>query len=97
MRHIVVVRRDRVDDERVFAVARCHFDAELHVRSLVLVREHLADVVQQGPAFGHGDIETEFRRHDSRQVCHLFGMVEDVLPVAGAPFHAPDKLDDLGM
>ena len=35
---------------RVLAVLRRHLHAELHVRALVLVREHLADVVQQRAA-----------------------------------------------
>ena len=50
MRHVVVVRGDAVHDERILAVLRGHLDAELHVGALVLVREHLADVVEQRAA-----------------------------------------------
>src|SRR5207247_6563390 len=36
VRHVVVVRGDAVDHERVLAVLRGNLDSELHVRALVL-------------------------------------------------------------
>ena len=70
---------------------------ELHVRALVLVREHLPDVVEECAALGHRDVETELRRHDPREERDLLGVGENVLPVARAPLHAADELDELGV
>src|SRR5579859_2342565 len=40
VRHVVMVRGDAVDDDRVLAVLGRHLDAELDVRALVVVRQH---------------------------------------------------------
>ena len=81
--------------ERMLAVARGHLHAELDVRALVLVREHLADVVQQRAALRHGDVEAELRRHDPGEVRHLLRVVKDVLSVARPVLHAPDEPNEL--
>src|SRR5690242_5655813 len=57
VRHVVVVRRNAVHDERILTVLGRDLDAELHVGALVLVREHLADVVQERAALGEVDVE----------------------------------------
>src|SRR3989441_936090 len=61
---VVVVRRDAVDHNGMLAVLGRHLDAQLYVRAVVLVREHLADVVQQGAALGELDVELELRCDD---------------------------------
>src|SRR5687767_10312577 len=97
VRHVVVVRGNAVDHERMFAVAGCHLHAELHVSSLVLVRQHLAHVVEKRTASRHRDVEAELGSHDAGEPCHFLRVVEDVLTVARAPPHAADELDDLLM
>src|SRR3989449_766742 len=61
---VVVVRRDAVDHDGMLAVLGRHLDAQLYMRAVVLVREHLADVVQQGAALGELDVELELRCDD---------------------------------
>ena len=95
MGHVVVVRGDAIDHDRVFAVLRGHFDAQLHVGAVVLVREHFADVVQQPAPLGEVRVELELRGHHSGEPGHFLRMVEDVLPVGRAVLHPPHQLDHL--
>jgi hypothetical protein len=95
VRHVVVVRRDAIHHQRMLAVLGRYFDAKLHVGALMLVREHLAHIVQQRAALGHRRVETELPGHDAGQVRHFLGMLQDVLPVARAIVHAPDELHEL--
>src|SRR5437773_1110484 len=81
VRHVVVVRRDAVDDDGVLPVFRRHFDAELDVRAVVLVREHLPDVVQQAAAFGQLGVEPQLARHHPREPRHFLRVLQDVLSV----------------
>src|SRR5260221_424739 len=97
VRHVIVVGRDAIHHERVLTVLRGHLDAELHMRALVLVREHLADVVQQRPALRHGHVEIQLRGHDAGEMRDFLRVIQDVLPVTRPPFHAPDELDELRM
>src|SRR5256886_291795 len=94
---VVVVRRDAIDDDRVLTVLRRHLDAELDVRAVVLVREHLADVVQQGAALGELDVELQLGRHDAGEPGDFLGVLQDVLPVRGAVAHPPHQLHELGV
>src|SRR5439155_2500331 len=50
MGDVVVMGGNAVDDRRVLAVLGGHFHAQLYVRAVVLMCEHLADVVQQRAA-----------------------------------------------
>ena len=92
-----MMRRDAIHHQWILAVLRGHLHAQLYVRALVLVREHLAHVVQQRAALGHCHIQPELGRHDAGKVGHLLRMLQNVLPVARAPLHAPDELDELRM
>src|SRR5512133_114824 len=65
VRHVVVVRGDAVHDERVLAVLGRLLHAQLHVRPFVLVRHHLADVVQQRAALAERHVKSEFGGHDA--------------------------------
>src|SRR5512143_2003153 len=85
--HVVVMRRDAVDDHRMLAVLRRDLHAQLHVRAVVLVCEHLADVVQQSAPFRERDIELELGRHDARHPRHFLRVLQDVLPVGGPVAH----------
>jgi ribonuclease Y len=56
--HVVVVRGDAVHDDGILPVLGRDLDAELDVRALVLVRQHLADVVEERAAH-HDDVPHE--------------------------------------
>ena len=64
MGHIVMVRGDAVDHQRILAVARRNLDAELDVGALVLVGENFSDVVEQRPTPREIDVEPELGSHD---------------------------------
>src|SRR5438132_6057747 len=95
--HVVVVRRDAIDDDRVLTVLRRHFDAQLDVRAVVLVREHLADIVQQGAALRELDVELQLGRHDAGEPGDLLRVLQDVLSVRGAVAHPTHELHELGV
>ena len=65
MGHIVMVRGDAVDHQRILAVARRNLDAELDVGALVLVGENLSDVVEQRATPREVDVEPELGSHDA--------------------------------
>src|SRR6266480_200659 len=92
---VVVVRRDAVDDDRVLAELGRHLDAKLDVRAVVLVREHLADVVQQGAALGELDVELQLGRHNAGEPGDFLRVLQDVLPVRRAVAHPPHQLYEL--
>src|SRR3989475_1938677 len=56
-----------VDDGRVLAVLRGHLHAQLDMRAVVLVRQHLADVVQQRAALRELDVELQLGGDDPRE------------------------------
>src|SRR5437773_11177943 len=94
---VVVVGRDAIDDDGVLTVLRRHLDAQLDVRAVVLVREHLADVVQQGAALGELDVVLLLGRHDAGEPGDFLRVLQDVLPVRGAVAHPPHQLHELGV
>src|SRR5262245_14218222 len=95
VRNVVMVRGNAVHHERIFAVFRGDFDAQLDVGALMFVRQDLSDVVQQRSAARHVDVEPELGRHDRGEPSHLLRVLEDVLAVTGTPAHPPDELDQL--
>src|SRR5690606_13952422 len=66
VRLLVVVRADRVQDLVRLVVLLAELVAELDVRALVLVRQALADVVQQAHALGHLHVQPHLGRHVAR-------------------------------
>src|SRR5437773_1495320 len=95
VRHVVVVRGDAVDDDGMLAVLRGDFDAQLHVGAVVLVRQHLPDVVEQRAALGELRVELQLRRHDPREPGHFLRVLQDVLSVGRAVLHAAHELHEL--
>ena len=73
--------RDAVDHHRVFAVLRRDFDTQLDVRSLMLVCEHLANVVQQRTALRQVYVQFQLGRHDACEPGHFLRMPVHVLAV----------------
>src|SRR5687768_5594847 len=89
--------RDAIHYKGMLAVARRHFDAELHVRALVLVREDLPHDVKEGAEARHRDVEAELGRHYSGQPGNLLRVRQNVLAVARSPAHSSNQLDELWM
>src|SRR4029077_799149 len=84
-----------VDDGRVLAVLRRYLHAELDVRAVVLVRQHLADVVQQRAALRELDVELQLGGDDPREPGNFLRVLENVLPVRGAVAHPAYELHQL--
>ena len=97
VRHVVVVGLDAVDHRRALAVLARHLHAQLDVGALVLVGEHLADVVQQPAPLGQRHVEVQLGRHHPGEPRHFLRVIVDVLPVGGAVAHPADQLDHLGV
>src|SRR3989454_542209 len=93
--YVVVMRGNAIDDGRVLAVLGGDFHAQLDVRAVVLVGEHLADVVQQGATLRELDVEFQLGRDDPRQPGDLLRVLENVLPVRGAVTHPAYELHQL--
>src|SRR2546427_3925427 len=73
VRHVVVVGGDTVDDHGVLAVLGRHLHPQLHVGAIVLVRQHLADVVQQRTSLRElrSEEHTSELQSQSNLVCRL--------------------------
>src|SRR5438876_571439 len=95
VRRVVVVRGDAVDHRRMLAVLGRDFHAQLDVRAIMLVRENLADVMQQRAAFGELGVELQLGGDDPRKPGDFLRMLEDVLPVRRAVAHPADELHEL--
>ena len=57
----------------------------------------LADVVQKSRTLCKVDVQSEFRRHRSGQLCHFDGMLIDVLSVACSVFESAEQFDEFRM
>src|SRR3989454_4577728 len=93
--YVVVMGGNAVDDGRVLAVLRGHLHAELDMRAVVLVRQHLADVVQQRAALRELDVEPQLGGDDPREPGNFLRVLENVLPVRGAVAHPAHELHQL--
>ena len=71
------------------------FNAQLDVRTLHLVIDGLADVMEQTRALGELHIRAQLRRHQTGQMADLDAVLEHVLAVARAIAHAAKQLDQL--
>src|SRR5215211_8346223 len=94
---LVVVGLHRMRDGLGLAVATREVAADERVRALDLVRDRLADVVQQGRAARGLGGGAELVGHHRRQVSALDRVGEHVLAVAGAVLQAAEDLDQLGV
>ncbi len=66
------------------------------VRSLDLVVDRLADVVEQAAHLGDLDVGADLGRDDRGEMARLDDVVEHVLAVARAVLEPAEELDDLG-
>ena len=94
---LVVVGLDRVRDRLVLAVAAHELAADQGVRALDLVRDRLADVVQQGGAARGLHRRAQLLGHHRGELRGLDQVVEDVLAVAGAELELAEHLRQLGV
>src|SRR5213594_2014606 len=67
------------------------------VRTLDLVVDGLADVVEQARQLGDADVGADLGRHHGGEVGDLFRVVEHLLAVAGAKTKDAEVADDLGV
>src|SRR5438067_3720350 len=94
---VLVAAEGRVDDRRGFAVLGEHLQRQLRVAPLLLVRQRLADVVEQPHALGQLDVDLDLGRHHPREPGDLLRVLEAVLAVGSPELHAAHELDELGM
>ena len=67
------------------------------VRTLDLVVDGLAEVVQQAGALRELDVDAELGGHDAGEVADLERVLEHVLAVARAELQAAERADELGV
>ena len=91
------MRLDRVRDGLGLPAPPGDSGADLRVRALDLMRDRLADVVEQrAPARGR-DRRAELARHEPGELGALDEVVEHVLAVARAELQLPEELHQLGV
>ena len=90
-----MVGADGVADLGLFLVLLGELHAQDGVREFRILFGDLADIVEEAGAFGHLDVEAEFGGHDGADVRHFAGVLQEVLAVGGAVFHAADHADEL--
>ena len=95
--YIAVVCLDGMDDRLGFLVLLGKVYANLNVAALNLVVNGLADIMQQTCTACRNRIEAEFAGHHAGNVCHLDGVLQDVLTITGAVAQAAENLDQLRM
>ena len=90
-----MVRLDRVHDVFGLAVLAGDVGADQRVAALDLVRERLADVVQERAPLDQRRIEPQLGGHDPGDVAGLDQVLEHVLAVARAVAQAAEQRDQL--
>ena len=81
----------------MLAVLAGQLRAQGDVGALLLVVNGLAQIMQQAGALGNLHIGAHFGGHEAGQVAYLDGVLEHVLPIAGAVFHAAQQAHDFGV
>ena len=88
---------DGVDHVLVLAVLLRKIGADRHMRSLDLVINRLAHIVQQTAALCEHHVSADLRCHDAGEMSDLDRVVEHVLSVARAIAQTSEELHKLGM
>ena len=86
-----------MDDRLGFLILLGKVYANLNVATFNLVVDGLADIMQQTCTACRNRIEAEFAGHHAGNVCHLDGVLQDVLTITGAVAQAAENLDQLRM
>ena len=89
-----MLRGDAVDHVLGLAATPDQFRADDGVRAFHFMINGLSDVVQQAGPLGSGDVQAEFRGHQSHQLRNFDGMIEDVLREAVPETQPAQQLDD---
>ena len=92
-----VVRADGVGDDLALAKATGVVGTDDRVRSVELVGERLADVVQQRRPAGDLDVEAQLGGQHSAKEPRLHTVLPLILRVAGSEVEPADQLDDVGV
>ena len=92
---VAVVRLDAVHDRLRLVHAPREVGADDRVRTLDLVVDRLAEVVEQAGALRELDVDAELGGHDAGEVADLERVLEHVLAVAGAVLQAAEGADEL--
>ena len=90
------MRGDRVHDLEGKAVARRDGRADRRVRTLDLVVDRLAHVVEEAAGLRGQHVSPELRGDDRGEAAGLDDVVQHVLAVAGAELEASEEARDLG-
>ena len=86
-----MVSLDSVDHLGAFLVLAAYIYADLYMGAFDLVVERLADIMQQTCTSCKGSVHAKLARHDTGEVSHLNGVVEDVLAVGSPVAQTSDK------
>src|SRR5690242_4531305 len=89
------MRTHGVHDGRRHLVPLEQVRPDHRVRALDLVVDGLADVVEQPRQLGDSDVGADLGRHHRGEIADLLGMVQHLLPVAGAETQDAEVADDL--
>ena len=92
-----MMRRDRVYDLRRFAILARDLAADQRMRSFDLMRQRLADIVQQRSAARLLFVESQLGRHRAADERSFDRMHQHILRVAVAELEHPEQLDQLRM
>ena len=95
--NICVVSLDSVYDLRALAITAGKISADNGMRSLNLVVNRLADIVEKTGALGKRRVETELGSHDAAKLRNLLGVRENILSKGSAVTESAERLHDLGV
>lgn len=88
---------DSVNDNGLLAIATGELGADNGMRTLDVMVDSLAKIVQQAGALGSHNVQAKLGSHHAAQVGNLEGMLEHVLTKRGAVAQSTQGLNDLGV
>ena len=91
------MRRHAVYYSCRFLVFLQYFHTDIDMRTLALVIQRLAYIVEQTRSLGQCDIQTELSGHESCQMCDLDRMFQHVLTVGRPVFEPSQKFHQFRM
>ena len=94
-RNILVVRRDGVADDVVFAVFCGELGPELGMGAFGFPVNGFSDIMQQTGAKGDFWVEPQFRSHEPGEQRHLLAVLQHVLSVGRPVFQPAEQFDEL--
>ena len=92
-----VVSLNSVNDNGLLAIATGELGADNGMRTLDVMVDSLAKIVQQAGALGGHNVQAKLGSHHAAQVGNLEGVLEHVLTKRGAVAQSTKGLNDLGV